>query len=63
MKKMVIQQLEQRGLKHIFNETEFNTYKKKATGGRGYNNNYMLALNIMDMFILNSRPVVHAEMS
>lgn len=58
MKNYVLEFLAQRGLTHIFNETDFKTYKRKITTGNGEVNEYMAALNIMDMFILNSR-IVH----
>jgi hypothetical protein len=55
MKKFVIELLEQRQLEHIFNETDFNYYRRKITKGKGPVNEYLAALNILDLFILNSK--------
>lgn len=60
MKKIVIELLQQRQLEQIFNETDFNYYKRKITKGRTDINQYMAALTIMDLFILNSVPCVQA---
>lgn len=60
MKKFVIELLQQRQLEHIFNETDFNYYRRKITKGKSDVNQYMAALTIMDMFILNSPPYVSA---
>lgn len=54
MKKIVIELLHQRGLEHIYNETDFNTYRAKVTKGYKDVNTYYAALNILDMFILNT---------
>jgi hypothetical protein len=54
MKKFVIELLQQRQLEHIFNETDFNTYRAKVVNGQRGVNTYYAALNILDMFILNS---------
>jgi len=54
MKKFVIELLQQRQLEHIFNETDFKTYRAKVVNGQKDVNNYSAALNILDMFILNS---------
>lgn len=60
MKKIVIELLQQRQLEQIFNETDFNYYRRKITKGKADVNNYMAALTIMDLFILNSLPSVSA---
>ena len=60
MKKFVIELLQQRQLEHIFNETDFNYYRRKITKGKSDINQYMAALTIMDLFILNSPPNVSA---
>lgn len=60
MKKFVIELLQQRQLEHIFNESDFNYYRRKITKGKSDINQYMAALTIMDMFILNSPPSVSA---
>jgi len=60
MKKFVIELLEQRQLEHIFNETDFNNYRRKISKGKSDINQYMAALTIMDMFILNTLPSVSA---
>lgn len=61
LKNAVLQQLSQRGLTSIFNEADFNQYKRK------YNkvgaNSYYLALQIFDAFILNSQPVEPNELN
>ncbi len=54
MKKFVIELLQQRQLLHVFNESDFKTYRAKVVNGQKDVNNYSAALNIMDMFILNS---------
>lgn len=54
MKKIVIELLQQRQLEHIFNNSDFNTYRAKVVNGQKDVNNYSAALNILDMFILNS---------
>ncbi|MBC7614712.1 MAG: hypothetical protein H7202_01455 [Pedobacter sp.] len=56
MKNYVLEFLEQRGLSHIFNERDYKYYRLKLTAGKGRNevNVYYTALNIMDMFIINS---------
>lgn len=53
MKKIVLELLQERELSHLYNETDFNYYKRKATNGRGFANQYWLSLAILDMFILN----------
>jgi hypothetical protein len=60
MKKIVIELLQQRQLEQIFNETDFNYYRRKITKGKSDVNQYMAALTIMDLFILNSLPSVSA---
>jgi hypothetical protein len=51
MKALVIEQLAVRELAHIFNESDFNYYKRKA--GKG-GHKWLTALTIVDMFILNA---------
>jgi hypothetical protein len=58
MKNYVLELLAQRELSHIFNEADFNYYKRKITKGNGTVNQYMAALTIMDLFILNTLPSV-----
>ena len=60
MKKFVIELLQQRQLEHIFNETDFKYYRRKITKGKSDVNQYMAALTIMDLFILNTPPIVSA---
>lgn len=60
MKKIVLELLEQRELSYLFNESDFNYYKRKATNGRGFVNQYWLSLAILDMFIINANPIVSA---
>lgn len=60
MKKIVIELLQQRQLEQIFNETDFNYYRRKITNGKADFNQYLAALTIMDLFILNSPPSVSA---
>lgn len=60
MKKIVIELLQQRQLEQIFNETDFNYYRRKITKGKSDINQYLAALTIMDLFILNSPPIVSA---
>lgn len=53
MKEIVIEQLQQRELGHLFNEADFKLYQKKAkTNGTG-GNAYLIALNVFDMFVCN----------
>ena len=47
-------QLSNHIFEHIFNNTDFNTYRAKVVNGQTDVNNYSAALNILDMFILNS---------
>ncbi len=54
MKKTVLEQLEQRGLLHIYSESKFESFKTKVTRQSPHGNRYYLALLIFDMFILNS---------
>lgn len=55
MKELVKEQLAQRDLLHLFNETDFNYYLRKTkTRGTG-GNNYLIALNVFDMFVLNGK--------
>ena len=54
MKSIVIEQLEQRGLMHLFNERDFNSYRRKLQTKRMGGNQYYTALHIFDMFIVNS---------
>lgn len=54
MKKFVIELLQQKQLEHLFNEIDYNCYKAKVTKGIKDFNKYHAALNILDMFILNS---------
>jgi hypothetical protein len=53
MKNIVIEQLTQRGLTHLFNEKDFKTYKNKISRQQPHANAYFAALQIFDMFILN----------
>lgn len=54
MKSIVIEQLSQHGLTHIFSEKQFNSYKNKITKGKPHCNRYYLALRVFDMFVLNA---------
>jgi hypothetical protein len=54
MKSIVIEQLEQRGLMHLFNERDFNSYKRKLQTKNRSSNQYYTALHIFDMFIVNA---------
>jgi hypothetical protein len=54
MKELVIEQLQQRDLAHIFNEHDFKIYVRKSKQNGKGNNKYLEALNILDLFILNS---------
>lgn len=55
MKSIVIEQLEQRGLRAIFNDADFEHYKKKIFRGNAGINRYYAALSIFDMFVLNGK--------
>lgn len=54
MKETVIEQLRQRDLLHIFNESDYKYYlnkiRKQGSGG----NKFLIALNVLDMFICNA---------
>lgn len=54
MKNIVIEQLSQRGLAHLFNEKDFKTYLTKILRKEPHANRYYAGLLIFDMFILNS---------
>lgn len=54
MKKNVLEQLELRGLAHIFNEKDFLTYKRKLCRNNPEGNRYYIALAVYDMFIVNA---------
>jgi hypothetical protein len=58
MKKFVIELLEQRQLLHIFNDSDFNYYKRKISKRTGTVNKYLAALTIVDLFIFNSKASV-----
>lgn len=60
MKKIVLELLEQRELSYLYNESDFKYYKRKASNGKTFLNQYWLALAILDMFIINSNPIVSA---
>lgn len=53
MKNIVIEQLDQRGLTHLFNEKDFTAYKNKISRQQPHANPYFAALQIFDMFIVN----------
>jgi hypothetical protein len=53
MKSIVIEQLSQRGLNHIFSEKQFQQYSRKILTSNPGANRYYVALKIFDMFILN----------
>ena len=54
MKKTVMEQLEQRGLLHIYSDEKFETFKRKIFRQTPGANTYLVALAIFDMFIINS---------
>lgn len=55
MKSIVIEQLSQRGLNHIFSDRLFNSYSRKILSNNPHANRYYVALGIFDMFVLNAR--------
>jgi len=54
MKAIVIEQLSQRGLTHLFSEKQFEGYKRKVTKQIPNGNRYYAALLVFDMFVLNA---------
>ena len=54
MKTIVIEQLAQRGLNHLFSEKQFNSYKNKILKSKPHSNRYYVALLVFDMFVLNA---------
>lgn len=46
--------LAQRELSHIFTENQYKSYKRKVTSGNKDVNEYLAALSILDMFIVNT---------
>lgn len=55
MKETVLQFLRDRDLQGIFNESDYKYYLNKVRrNGRG-GNKLLIAMNVMDMFIFNSR--------
>lgn len=56
MKTLVLQYLEIKGLTHLYNDYDYNSYKRKASKNKG-GNLHLTALHIVDMFILNGSPV------
>jgi hypothetical protein len=54
MKSIVIEQLQQRGLMHLFNEREFKSYSRKVLSSSPNGNRYYAALHVFDMFIVNA---------
>ena len=51
---IVIEQLEQRGLQHIYSEKKFKDFKNKITRSNPGANSFLVALSIFDMFIINN---------
>ena len=54
MKNIVIEQLSQRGLMHLYSETLFKQYQRKALKSSPNGNKYYAALSVFDMFIVNA---------
>lgn len=54
MKAIVIEQLNQRGLTHLFSEKQFEGYKRKILNRMPNSNRYYAALLVFDMFVLNA---------
>jgi len=54
MKNIVVELLSQRGLLHIYSDTNFKSYSKKILSNNPNANRYYVALGIFDMFILNA---------
>lgn len=54
MKKITLEFLTQKGLEHIFSESQFNSYKQKVTKGKKAVNQHFAGLAIADLFIINN---------
>jgi hypothetical protein len=54
MKNIVVELLSQRGLEHIYSESNFKSYSKKILSKNPGANRYYVALGIFDMFIANA---------
>ncbi len=53
MKELVQEQLAQRDLAHLFTETSYRKYLRKAKAIGGGGNEMLIAFNVLDLFILN----------
>lgn len=53
MKELVQEQLAQRDLAHLFSESSYNKYLRKAKAIGGGGNEVLIALKVLDLFILN----------
>lgn len=53
MKEIVKEQLEQRGLIHLYSDKQFNSYYQKLRGSNGSCNTMLMALRVLDLFICN----------
>lgn len=61
MKKEVQNLLALRGLESLFNDYDYQTYKRKAKKNASGGNFGLTCIHILDMFILNSPPVCPSD--